>query len=40
MHMKVRGEPGSDSDLNYDEQVVYRDDAIRPAYVILYGRGW
>ncbi|KAG8924075.1 hypothetical protein FRC01_011967, partial [Tulasnella sp. 417] len=23
-------------DLNYDEQVLYRDDAIRPAYLIVY----
>ncbi|KAG9012304.1 hypothetical protein FRB94_006335 [Tulasnella sp. JGI-2019a] len=23
-------------DLNYDEQVVYRDDAIRPAYLLVY----
>ncbi|KIO25033.1 hypothetical protein M407DRAFT_211148, partial [Tulasnella calospora MUT 4182] len=30
----VLGEVGVD--LNYDEQVLYRDDAIRPAYVIIY----
>jgi len=30
----VLGEVGKD--LNYDEQIVYRDDAIRPAYLILY----
>lgn len=30
----VLGEVGMD--LNYDEQVLYRDDAIRPAYVIIY----
>jgi hypothetical protein len=29
------GEPGGD--LNYEETVVYRNDAIRPAYVIVYG---
>ncbi|KAG9044296.1 hypothetical protein FS837_008388 [Tulasnella sp. UAMH 9824] len=30
----VRGEVGID--LNYDEQVLYKDDAIRPAYVVVY----
>ncbi|KIO25035.1 hypothetical protein M407DRAFT_76194, partial [Tulasnella calospora MUT 4182] len=30
----VLGEVGYD--LNYDEQVLYRDDAIRPAYIITY----
>ncbi|KIO15639.1 hypothetical protein M407DRAFT_86911, partial [Tulasnella calospora MUT 4182] len=30
----VLGEVGVD--LNYDEQVLYRDDAIQPAYVIIY----
>ncbi|KAG8914617.1 hypothetical protein FRC00_012013 [Tulasnella sp. 408] len=30
----VRGEVGVD--LNYDEQVLYKDDAIRPAYVVVY----
>lgn len=24
-------------DLNYDEQVVYQDEAILPAYLIVYG---
>ncbi|KIO25036.1 hypothetical protein M407DRAFT_76192, partial [Tulasnella calospora MUT 4182] len=33
-HAQVLGEVGVD--LNYDEQVLYRDDAIRPAYVIIY----
>ncbi|KIO27724.1 hypothetical protein M407DRAFT_72799, partial [Tulasnella calospora MUT 4182] len=32
----VLGEVGID--LNYDEQVLYQDDAVRPAYVILYDR--
>jgi len=31
----VLGEPGQD--LNYEENVVYRNDAIRPAYVVVYG---
>ncbi|KAG8940328.1 hypothetical protein FRC04_005426 [Tulasnella sp. 424] len=30
----VLGEVGID--LNYDEQILYRDDAIRPAYVVIY----
>lgn len=30
----VLGEVGFD--LNYDEQVLFRDDAIRPAYIIIY----
>jgi len=30
----VIGEVGED--LNYDEQVVYNDDAIRPAYLVIY----
>lgn len=32
---QVLGEVGED--LNYDEQVVYRDDAIIPAYLVIYG---
>jgi hypothetical protein len=24
-------------DLNYEETVVYRNDAIRPAYLVVYG---
>ncbi|KAG8901919.1 hypothetical protein FRC00_003514, partial [Tulasnella sp. 408] len=32
----ILGEVGVD--LNYDEQVLYRDDAIRPAYVIIYSQ--
>ncbi|KAH6913472.1 hypothetical protein BKA70DRAFT_723172 [Coprinopsis sp. MPI-PUGE-AT-0042] len=31
----VIGEPGID--LNYEETVVYSNDAIRPAYIIVYG---
>lgn len=31
---QVLGEVGQE--LNYDEQVVYRDDAIRPAYLVIY----
>ncbi|KAF6755458.1 hypothetical protein DFP72DRAFT_811528 [Ephemerocybe angulata] len=31
----VIGEPGID--LNYEETVVYNNDAIRPAYVVVYG---
>ncbi|KAF8626115.1 hypothetical protein AX17_006610 [Amanita inopinata Kibby_2008] len=31
----VFGEPGAD--LNYEETVVYNNDAIRPAYLIVYG---
>jgi len=34
-HHSVIGEPGID--LNYEETVVYTNDAIRPAYVIVYG---
>ncbi|TFY59973.1 hypothetical protein EVJ58_g5433 [Rhodofomes roseus] len=30
----VVGEPGAD--LNYDEAIVYRDDAIRPLFLIIY----
>ncbi|KIO27727.1 hypothetical protein M407DRAFT_37603, partial [Tulasnella calospora MUT 4182] len=30
----VLGEVGVD--LNYDEQVLYKDEAIRPAYVVIY----
>lgn len=29
------GEPGVD--LNYEETVVYNNDAIRPAFLIVYG---
>ncbi|KAF9533940.1 ADP-ribosylation [Crepidotus variabilis] len=31
----VRGEPGDQ--LNYEETVVYDNDAIRPAYLVIYG---
>jgi hypothetical protein len=31
---QVIGEPGSE--LNYEETVVYHNDAIRPAYLIIY----
>lgn len=31
----VQGKPGAD--LNYPETVVYRDEAIRPAYLVIYG---
>jgi len=31
----VFGKPGKD--LNYEETIVYRNDAIRPAYVLVYG---
>ncbi|KAJ2932508.1 hypothetical protein H1R20_g4586, partial [Candolleomyces eurysporus] len=34
-HHSVIGEPGID--LNYEETVVYDNDAIRPAYVVVYG---
>jgi len=33
-HDSVVGEPGGD--LNYDESIVYRNDAIRPMYLIIY----
>ncbi|TFK36683.1 hypothetical protein BDQ12DRAFT_609443 [Crucibulum laeve] len=36
-HHSVLGEPGVD--LNYEETVVYDNDAIRPAYLIVYGDG-
>lgn len=32
---QVIGEPGID--LNYEETVVYSNDAIRPAYLVVYG---
>lgn len=32
--LQVLGEVGID--LNYDEQVLFRDEAIRPAFVIIY----
>jgi hypothetical protein len=32
---KVIGEPGVD--LNYEETVVYDNDAIRPAFLVVYG---
>lgn len=35
MNVQVIGEPGVD--LNYEETVVYTNDAIRPAYVVVYG---
>ncbi|KAF8808628.1 ADP-ribosylation [Phlegmacium glaucopus] len=34
-HHSVVGEPGID--LNYEETVVYNNDAIRPAFLIVYG---
>ncbi|TFK69962.1 ADP-ribosylation [Pluteus cervinus] len=34
-HHSVHGEPGVD--LNYEETVVYDNDAIRPAYIVVYG---
>lgn len=33
--IQVVGEPGAD--LNYEETVVYDNDAIRPAFLIVYG---
>ena len=33
--LKVIGKPGGD--LNYEETVVYNNDAIRPAFLIVYG---
>jgi hypothetical protein len=35
INLKVLGEPGGD--LNYEETVVYDNDAIRPAFLIVYG---
>jgi hypothetical protein len=32
--LQLLGEPGED--LNYQEHVVYRNDAIRPAYLVVY----
>lgn len=32
--LQVFGEPGAD--LNYEETVVYSNDAVRPAYLIVY----
>jgi len=32
----VVGEPTTRGDLNYDESVVYRNDAIRPSFLIIY----
>ena len=34
--LQVFGEPGTD--LNYEETVVYSNDAIRPAYLMVYGQ--
>ena len=34
--LQVFGEPGGD--LNYEETVVYNNDAIRPAYLVVYGQ--
>lgn len=34
--MQVMGVPGCD--LNYDETVVYKNEAIRPVYLITYGQ--
>lgn len=31
----ITGEPGED--LNYEETVVYKNEAIRPAFLIVYG---
>ena len=33
--VQVVGEPGAD--LNYEETVIYDNDAIRPAFLIVYG---
>jgi hypothetical protein len=33
--LQITGEPGVN--LNYEETVVYDNDAIRPAYLIVYG---
>ncbi|KAG8883671.1 hypothetical protein FRB97_006161 [Tulasnella sp. 331] len=33
-YQSIAGEVGED--LTYDEQVVYHDEAIRPAYLIIY----
>jgi hypothetical protein len=33
--LQILGKPGQD--LNYEENVVYRNDAIRPAFVLVYG---
>lgn len=33
--LKVIGKPGGD--LNYEETVVYNNDAVRPAFLIVYG---
>ena len=35
LHPQVIGEPGMD--LNYEETVVYDNDAIRPAFLVVYG---
>ncbi|KAH9830118.1 ADP-ribosylation [Rhodofomes roseus] len=35
----VLGVPGTQSVLNYDEVVVYRDDAIRPSFLVIYQSG-
>jgi hypothetical protein len=35
LRRQVLGVPGED--LNYEETVVYNNDAIRPAYLIVYG---
>ena len=34
-NLQVVGVPGED--LNYEETVIYDDDAIRPAFLIVYG---
>lgn len=34
MRMQVLGEAGGS--LNYDELVVYRDEAVRPSYLVVY----
>ena len=33
--LQIIGEPGED--LNFQESVVYDNDAIRPAYLVVYG---
>lgn len=34
--MQVIAEPGIHPKMNYEETVVYDNDAIRPAYLIVY----
>ena len=35
--LQVIGEPSSTGSLNYDELVVYTNDAVRPGYLVVYG---